>query len=145
MINIPEIEKTARAATGGQWRQGERHYRHQVITEGYGLFPPDTSFGQYVILDGNQNFPEDAKKNVAHAASANPAAVLEMAQLIRELAGAANAVVKHWDTPAWKYEQHTGEVIAGLREALEKARQAGVTDHIEPAGQYSGAVLRLGG
>ena len=41
-----------------------------------------------------------------------------------KLEQAAQALLDHWDTPAWKYLKPTGDLIADLREALaEQAEQ----------------------
>lgn len=40
-----------------------------------------------------------------------------------ELIEAAEAVIARWDSPRWKWDQHTGEFIARLRSAVEAARR----------------------
>lgn len=40
-----------------------------------------------------------------------------------ELIEAAEAVIARWDSPRWKWDQHTGEFIARLRRAVEAARR----------------------
>ena len=55
--------------------------------------------------------------------SARPAAVSE------ELLAAASAVVARWDSPLWKDQPHTGELIQRLRNALaEQAPPAAVPE-----------------
>ena len=33
---------------------------------------------------------------------------------------AARALLAHWDTPAWKYEKPTADLMADLREAIQQ-------------------------
>ena len=72
---VGEIEARAKVATKGAWRVGEwmpreTVGRHQVVV--------DTDEGPYVILEGNQNFIDDANENAAFVAAANPAAILSI-------------------------------------------------------------------
>lgn len=48
----------------------------------------------------------------------------EVAEQMRALRAAAQAVVDRWDSPLWKDLPHTGEFIARLREALDGAPSA---------------------
>ena len=49
-----------------------------------------------------------------------------------KLEQAAQALLAHWDTPAWKYLKPTGDLIADLREALSKqAEQEPVAERFE--------------
>jgi len=88
MINIPEVEKLARAA-----------------------------------------IPASLMTQAEFRGAANQSAVLEMTQLIRELAGALDRMVNAAELPGDHCELE--QALPGAIEALEKARQAGVTDHIE--------------
>lgn len=74
-INIEALKAATLAATPGEWKAGNAYEKpfipaYQIIT--------DSEDGPYVILEGNKNFLEDAEKNVAYVAAANPAAVLAL-------------------------------------------------------------------
>jgi len=47
---------------------------------------------------------------------------------MNKLEQAAQALLAHWDTPAWKYLKPTGDLMADLREAL-KVTEASISDH----------------
>ena len=51
-----------------------------------------------------------------------------------KLEQAAQALLAHWDTPAWKYLKPTGDLMADLREALA-----------EPQVDWQEEAMRLGG
>lgn len=79
---LAQIEEAAKQAPPGPWRTGkflprETVYQGQVVI--------DTDIGPKVLLEGNQNFYEQAKLDAAYAAIANPATAMELAAHIREL------------------------------------------------------------
>jgi len=83
VVDVEALKKLAEKATPGPWRVGkfmpaETIGRHQVMAIDGQNFP-------YVILEGNQNFIEEAECNAAYAAAANPAAILELLEQRRLL------------------------------------------------------------
>lgn len=78
---LAELESKAQAAMQGPWRAGNAY--DKPFIPGYEVIC-DTDDGPYVILGGNQNFLDDAIRNVAHAAAANPATVLALIATIRQ-------------------------------------------------------------
>ena len=75
MTNWDELKRLAEEATGGDWYAGNAYDKrfiaaYQVIVK--------IEEGNYVILEGNQNFIEDANRNVAYVAAANPKTILEL-------------------------------------------------------------------
>lgn len=44
--------------------------------------------------------------------------------MMTKLEQAARALLAHWDTPAWKYLKPTGDLMADLREALDRSGEA---------------------
>lgn len=47
--------------------------------------------------------------------------------LIQTLMGKADSVIKRWDSPKWRWDQHTGELIRELQVALDAAKEQGFT------------------
>jgi hypothetical protein len=50
-------------------------------------------------------------------------AACEIERLNKELSNlqsAANAVIKRWDSPMWKHQEHTGKFIDELRKAADR-------------------------
>lgn len=47
--------------------------------------------------------------------------------LIQTLMDKADSVIKRWDSPKWKWDQHTGELIRELQVALDAAKEQGFT------------------
>ena len=47
--------------------------------------------------------------------------------LIQTLMDKADSVIKRWDSPKWKWDQHTGEFIRELQVAVEAAKEQGFT------------------
>ena len=37
----------------------------------------------------------------------------------------ADSVIKRWDSPKWRWDQHTGELIRELQVALDAAKEQG--------------------
>lgn len=75
MTNWTELKRLAEEATGGDWYAGNAYDKrfiaaYQVIVK--------IEEGNYVILEGNQNFLEDARRNVAYVAAANPKTILAL-------------------------------------------------------------------
>ena len=46
--------------------------------------------------------------------------------LIQTLMDKADSVIKRWDSPKWKWDQHTGEFIRELQVAVEAAKEQGL-------------------
>lgn len=88
LIDLDALALAALAATPSPWRVGkswphEAICPHNVVT--------DTDIGPKVLLQGNQNFYEEAKKDAAFVAHANPAVVLELVRRLRAAEEALNA------------------------------------------------------
>lgn len=88
-LDLDALVAAAEAATVGHRRIGEFMPRetvgsHQVVI--------DTEHGPMVLLEGNQNFMEQAKADAAYAAAAQPSVVLELVRRLRiaEQMGEAN-------------------------------------------------------
>lgn len=46
----------------------------------------------------------------------------ELEKICAELIQAGEPLVERWDTPKWKWDEHTGTLIARLRAAIGKAK-----------------------
>ncbi len=108
-VNKEELRRLAEAAAHKYWYAGNAYdkpfiRKYQIIT--------DTPDGKYVLLDGNQNFPEHCVANVAFVGAANPAAILS---LLDELDEAHNGM-------KYAHAMRLKKVIDGLRADNEGLR-----------------------
>jgi hypothetical protein len=72
-VNKQELRRLAEAASHKEWRAGNAYgkafiLKYQIIA--------DTDDGAYVLMEGNNNFPEHSVPNIAYVGAANPAAIL---------------------------------------------------------------------
>lgn len=76
MADWNELKRLAEAATPGPW-EASNYFGKRFIAN-IEVIAMDADGQRRVILQGNQNFMEEAVANVAFAAAANPAAILAL-------------------------------------------------------------------
>ena len=87
MSRLDEIMRLAEEATHQHWRLGRMNHIRDYGSVRESVGPTDvvvdTDIGPYVLVAGNNNFYEDAKRNCAFIATMNPQTVKQMVELIR--------------------------------------------------------------
>lgn len=81
-VDKNELRMLAEAATHKEWYAGNAYdkpfiLKYQIIT--------DTPDGKYVLLDGNQNFPDDCAANVAFVGAANPSTIFALLDELEQM------------------------------------------------------------
>ncbi|ANF26010.1 ead/Ea22-like family protein [Stutzerimonas stutzeri] len=116
MNKYDELKRLAEATFGQNWRAG--NYYGKPFIASYQVLA-DTADGLCVILEGNQNFRQEAEANAAFVGAANPATVLELIAENERLQADKNTVDCRFEV-----SRDTLEVIRGcLRQAESEIDQ----------------------
>lgn len=77
---IAEIEALANAVPHQTWRAGNAYGKAFILN--YQVIA-DTPDGAYVLMEGNNNFPEDSVANAAYVGSAQPSTIRALISRLR--------------------------------------------------------------